>query len=737
MLKRAIAAVVVVLIAGAAVIVYLRRDPDYKPTPRGLVGQVTVFAGTGAPGVKDGPALEALFADPFGIAVDPSGDVIVSDGGKSDRIRRINPKGVVDTLVGPSQNASDPAGVSGSSDAQAPLNTPSGIAIDRKGNLIIADTGNNRIQKLSPKGAITTVAGNGTKGYRDGPAGDAEFDSPVGVAVDDAGNVFVADTYNDRIRKISSDGQVSTVAGSGTPDLQDAEGLAASFDTPCAVAVDKTGNVFVADTGNNAIRKITPEMTVTVFAGGAPGRQDGKGTEATFDRPCGIAISHDGFLFVADEGSGMIREITPEAEVTTVAGSSSGFRGGTGKQARFNSPSGVAVDRAGNLYVTDRDNYLVRKITATTLPVAQPDSDQTKAKLIQPTPAGTQSAGETLIPKLDPESLGIKQSFPWPVRPQNEWHEIAGVVGEARGAAGGVALDHLHSGLDVKGAMGEEALSVLDERVSSPIPNWGFNETGEGIRVGVVSYIHVRIGRDRKLAIMDLEKFKPRFDKDGKLIGVRVRRGAVFNVGDVVGTMNAMNHVHLNLGPWNAQANPIQFPFVGFRDTVAPVIEPKNGIELLDDAGRPFTEKRSGRLVISGDVSIIVTAYDRLDGNAPSRKLGLYRAGYQILKDDGTPAPGFETPLINIDFGRLPSDGGAVFLTYASGSGVSAYGTPTKFRYIVTNVVKDGQASEGVLRTTALPDGNYTLKIIAEDYSGNSASGKQSLLPMLIFNRSE
>src|SRR5262249_38315117 len=142
------------------------------------------------------------------------------------------------------------------------------------------------------------------------------------------------------------------------------------------------------------------------------------------------------------------------------------------------------------------------------------------------------------------------------------------------------------------------------------------------------------------------DRFKPRVDESGKMIGVRVRRGMRFNVGDFVGTINKMYHVHLNLGPWNAQANAIRLPFPGFKDDIAPMIEP-GGIEILSGWGEPFKPVRGARLVISGDVKIVVTAYDRVDGNAAGRKLGLYRAGYQILNPDRTPALGFDSPLIN------------------------------------------------------------------------------------------
>jgi hypothetical protein len=234
--------------------------------------------------------------------------------------------------------------------------------------------------------------------------------------------------------------------------------------------------------------------------------------------------------------------------------------------------------------------------------------------------------------------------------------------------------------------------------------------------------------------------YKPRTDGSGTLVGVRVRRGTRFRVGDLVGSLNRLNHVHLNLGPWNAQANPLALPFIEFKDTVAPTIE---SIEIeslpaalngspLRNAKQPLIERRDGQPLISGDVSIVVTAFDRVDSNGRNRKLGLYRVGYQLLTCEGIPVKGFERPLMNIDFLRLPPEASSVLIAYAFGSGVSAYGTPTKFRYIVTNRVRDGEAREGLLRTTSLTPGNYVIKVIAEDYSGNRASGPSTELKITV-----
>jgi hypothetical protein len=325
--------------------------------------------------------------------------------------------------------------------------------------------------------------------------------------------------------------------------------------------------------------------------------------------------------------------------------------------------------------------------------------------------------------------------------PQGSWHEIAGVVGEARGAAGGIALDHIHSGLDIHGTAGEAALAVYDEKVSSPIANWDFDGSGEGLQVGLFSYIHIRVGRNADGAIEAPIKVKARTDGAGKLVGVRVRRGARFKVGDFIGTLNRLNHVHLNLGPWNAQANPLMLPFSGMKDTVPPTIEsievlPASALEsgASGSVNSAPKHKSTGPVPVSGDVAIVVAAYDRVDGNVPTRKLGLARLGYQLLNEDGSTVRGFEQPLMNIDFTRVPPEDSSVFKAYAAGSGVSAYGTPTKFRYIVTNRVRQGEAREGLLRTANLHSGTYTIRIDAEDYAGNRALGPITELQIAIKN---
>ncbi len=730
MRRIVLAVLILILPTTTAIVVYLVVSKT-TPTNREASGLVTTIAGSGSPGIEDGPALSASFSDPFGIAVDKRGNVIVADGGQSNRIRRVTVDGKVETIAGSSE------GFSNGNALQAQFNTPSGIAIDRAGNIIIADTSNNRIRKLSTDGTkVSTIAGSGVAGFKDGRAGEAQFDGPIGVAVDQTGNLFIADAYNDSIRKITTEGVVTTVAGTGSPGYGDGQATNAAFDTPCGVAVDKDGNVFVADTGNSAIRKISVQGEVTTIAGRADAGP--QGTEVRLNRPVGVCVTQDGFLFISDEGGSKIVRIAPEGEIRTYAGSVAGYVDSAGGSARFNGPSSIAVDRQGVLYVADSQNYLIREIVPN---LGEPTSKE-RGLFVQPSEETAETNSAVLVPKLNASVMGVGQTFPWPLSPQGSWHEIAGVVGEARGAAGGVALDHLHSGLDIRGNAGEAALSVFDEKVSSPIPNWGFDGAGEGIHIGLFSYIHIRVGRNATGDVEAPEKFKARTGSAGTLIGVRVRRGTRFRVGDMIGSLNRLNHVHLNLGPWNAQANPLVLPFVALKDTVVPTIE---SIEVVPASAlgasatvkggtKPSKDKHADRPVISGDVAIVVTAYDRVDGNGPNRKLGLFRVGYQLLHPDGAPVKGFEQPLINIEFSRLPAEDSSVSKAYAPGSGVSAYGTPTRFRYIVTNRIRDGEAADGLLRTSSLAPGDYIIKVIAEDFAGNRASGPSTELAVTVKN---
>jgi sugar lactone lactonase YvrE len=332
-----------------------------KITPRGVV---TTLAGSAdqSPGSADGTGAAASFNWPEGVAVDGSGNVFVADS-RNNTIRRITPAGVVTTLAGT-------AGSWGSADgtgAAARFNGPSGVAVDGAGNVFVADS-DNTIRKITPTRAVTTFAGTAdSTGSSDGTGATARFSSPSGVAVDGAGNVFVADSGNNTIRKITPAGMVTTLAGAASSGSADGTGAAARFNSPESVAVDGAGNVFVADWGNSTIRKITPSGVVTTFAGtaGSYGSADGTGAAASFSFPTGVAVDGSGNLFVADLGNSTIRKITPAGVVTTLAGTagSSGSADGTGAAARFNGPHGVAVDGSGDVFVADTGNNAIRKIS--------------------------------------------------------------------------------------------------------------------------------------------------------------------------------------------------------------------------------------------------------------------------------------------------------------------------------------------------------------------------------------
>ena len=364
-----------------------------KMTPS---GEVTTYAGDGQYQTKDGPALSASFKYPMGVAVDAAGNVYVADG-DANRIRKIAVSGMVTTVAG-----SDTAGFADGPGARAKFHGPTGVAVDAAGMLYVADYGNNCIRRISTAGIVTRWCGSTIAGFADGAGAYAQFNGPVNVAVAPAGIVYVADFQNNRIRKISA-GVVTTLAGSGAAGFADGAGSTAKFNLPMGVATDATGNVYVTDDLNNRLRKVTSTGVVSTLAGqSASGFRDGYENNAQFDFPCGIVVDGSGNIYVADADNNRIRKIVNQRAVRTVpagkfhfpsdvaldgsgnlyvnddsaqvfritpagarsllAGSGvTGYQDGVGAGASFIQTWGLAADRAGNVYIPDVTH--IRKIT--------------------------------------------------------------------------------------------------------------------------------------------------------------------------------------------------------------------------------------------------------------------------------------------------------------------------------------------------------------------------------------
>lgn len=328
-------------------------------------GAVTLFAGLpGRTGSLDGNRATARFEDPYSVAADGLGNVYVADGADHS-IRKITAAGVVTTLAGK-------PGTFGSADgtgADARFFGPLGIAADSSGNVYVADTGNQTIRKITPAGVVTTLAGTaGQAGRTDATGAAARFGEPMGVAVDPSGNVYVLDSGNAAVRKITPAGVVTTMAGGNGQGFVNGTGSAARFAVPFDLTVDSAGNVYVCDHGNHVIRKVTPAGVVTTLAGtGTAGKTEGSGSVAQFKFPSGVAADADGNVYVADTDNQVIRKITPAGEVSTVAGSgNTGSNDGVGTAGSFFNPKDVASDGKGNLYVVDRANRTIRKMSLLT-----------------------------------------------------------------------------------------------------------------------------------------------------------------------------------------------------------------------------------------------------------------------------------------------------------------------------------------------------------------------------------
>jgi sugar lactone lactonase YvrE len=331
-------------------------SPASTPTPAPTLVpyRSELFAGSGTPGYKDGVGSLASFKSPAGLAFDAEGSLIVADE-LNHRIRKVSPAGAVSTLAGAGWAASyDGTGTS------ANFYNPAGVAVAPGGDIFVAEFLNNRIRRVTPAGVVSQFAGT-TNGFADANGINARFRYPIGIAIDAAGDIFVGDTDNNRIRRVTATRDVSTFAGSAAGHM-DGLGNAAKFLRPAGVAFDKAGNMIVADRENHVIRKVTPGGVVTTLAGvpQAAGLEDG--IPGKFLKPLGVAVATDGSIFVTDAGNHMLRRITPQGQVQTVAGSK-GAGLGVGPAAQFNTPHSLCFDAEGTLYVSDAGNHRILRLT--------------------------------------------------------------------------------------------------------------------------------------------------------------------------------------------------------------------------------------------------------------------------------------------------------------------------------------------------------------------------------------
>lgn len=333
------------------------EDTITDVTPFDNEYEVATLAGNGQPGFSDGAGTDAQFHNPSGIAIDGEGNLYVSDLG-NNRIRKITPNGEVTTFGGNGEGMQKDGNLSG-----AKFTNPQSITFDNENNLLVAEKAS--IRKINiPEQMVSTVAGNNDNpGYTDGSLEEAAFNDLRGIAVDQFNHIYVSDHLNHVVRKITTDGQVTTFAGSGTPGIENGLPQNSKFNHPLGVFMTIDGNLILADEENNLIRTINNGGVVEIVAGTIYGYKDGVTNNARFRLPTAVTADTDGNIYVADAKNFRVRVIRRSGIVETIAGSGiQGFKDAMGEAALLGKITGIAVDKTGNIYLVDRSNHSIRKL---------------------------------------------------------------------------------------------------------------------------------------------------------------------------------------------------------------------------------------------------------------------------------------------------------------------------------------------------------------------------------------
>jgi sugar lactone lactonase YvrE len=393
--------VALLMVAGLGMLFTIRSaSAQSSVAPNNLF--VTTLAGIITSGYVDGVGTSARFNGPLGIAVDSADNVIVADF-RNARIRRVAPDGRVSTIAGSGTGYVDGTGIF------ARFNSPSGVAVNRDGNIVVADYGNNRIRLLTPGGTATTIAGSGVYGSANGNGRSASFAKPSGVAVDAAGNLYVLDAGTSLVRQIDPKGNVKTLSGGGL-GYTDIKGKEAQFSFAGGApqpAIDRNGNLVIPDFLNCLIRSVDLTGQITTLAGGGS-QKDGAALEASFLYPVGVAPDRQGNLIIADWSNSLVRKYDVATKtVTTLAGTGEqGDSNGAANQSRFYRPAGVAVDSKGNIYVSDYFGNAIRKISG-----VAPKPTPSPTPVVTPSPTPAPLPGGTTPPAPKPLNLIYNPSF--------------------------------------------------------------------------------------------------------------------------------------------------------------------------------------------------------------------------------------------------------------------------------------------------------------------------------------